>query len=77
MRCSRLVKDGQLVTHLFDDARTLYETFQRGKQLSGQQVALSLLLLGATAPPLLQEMGLVWDGGLRRMLTTCGAAMER
>jgi long-chain acyl-CoA synthetase len=35
VRCSRLVRDGQLHSYLLGDVRTLYHTFQQGKKASG------------------------------------------
>ncbi|CAI8013955.1 Long-chain-fatty-acid--CoA ligase 5 [Geodia barretti] len=35
VRCSRLVRDGQLQSYLLGDVRTLYHTFQQGKKASG------------------------------------------
>ena len=34
VRCSRLLKDGQPVSYIYEDCRTLYDTFQRGKKES-------------------------------------------
>lgn len=36
-RVSRLVKDGKLVSYMYDDARTLYEGFRRGAKVSGKK----------------------------------------
>ena len=36
IRISHFCKKGELVSHRFDDARTLYECFQRGKRESSK-----------------------------------------
>ena len=35
VRMSYLCKDGELMEYLFEDTRTLYDVFQRGKRISG------------------------------------------
>lgn len=37
VRISHLVKDNELIRYRFDDAKTLYECFQRGKRVSSEQ----------------------------------------